>query len=200
MPRMSAEQALQELLAGNQRYLQNVPEHPNQSEEQRNLLLERQQPFANVLCCADSRVVPSILFDQGLGDLFVMRVAGNIVDEGVLASLEFAIEVLRVPLTIVLGHSRCGAIRAAMQPDAESPLQASPHIEHLVKPIRQSAQRVADPSDLEAVGRAHAVAMAETISHAEPIIAAQVQTGQHRVLAGCYDLAKGKVELLSSWR
>lgn len=197
MPRMSAADALAELKAGNKRYLADKPLHPNQSESHRNVLAEGQQPLANVLCCADSRVVPSILFDQGIGDLFVMRIAGNIVDSGVLASLEFSLAVLRVPLTIVLGHSRCGAIRAAMKPDDASPLGVSPHIAHLVEPIRQSAQQVPDSDDLDEISRMHARAMAQYIAQAEPIIAEQTRAGEHQLVAGFYALAEGKVEWLS---
>ncbi len=103
------------MIAGNNRYLEGNLEHPHQTLERRGDLASGQEPFACVLSCADSRVPPEIVFDQGLGDLFVLRVAGNIVNDMIMGSLEYAVEHLGASLIVVLGHKRCGAVSATVQ-------------------------------------------------------------------------------------
>ncbi len=107
--------ALEKLMDGNRRYQVTNQTYPHQTVARRQALRERQKPFAVILSCADSRVPPELIFDQGLGDLFVIRVAGHVVDDAVLASAEFAVTVLSVPLVMVLGHSQCGAVQAAIR-------------------------------------------------------------------------------------
>src|ERR1700731_371027 len=104
--RLSPDEALQKLLAGNQRYVQDVPTRPEQSAMRRTQVAVNQHPFAIVLGCSDSRVPPEIIFDQGLGDLFVVRVAGNVLDDYGLGSFEYAVEHLHSPLIILLGPSK----------------------------------------------------------------------------------------------
>lgn len=104
------EKGLAALVEGNRRYQAQRLTHPHQNAARRAALAAGQHPFAAVLSCADSRVPPEIVFDQGLGDLFVVRVAGNITDDVVLGSLEYAVEHLHVPLVVVLGHYKCGAV------------------------------------------------------------------------------------------
>jgi carbonic anhydrase len=99
-------------MAGNQRYVQHKEEHPDQSPARRSELEAGQHPFAVILGCADSQVSPELLFDQGLGDLFVIRVAGNIVDDAVLGSIEYAVEHLGTKLIMVTGHEKCAAVSA----------------------------------------------------------------------------------------
>jgi len=109
---------LDRLKAGNRRFLDGRPIHPNQSRDRMLEVAQGQHPFAVVVTCADSRLSPEIIFDQGLGDLFVVRVAGNVADPYVLASVEYAVEHLGTNLVVVLGHEKCGAVKAAM--DASS--------------------------------------------------------------------------------
>lgn len=109
------EMALELLKEGNLRYMENKLEEADNGKKKRKELYDEQQPFAIIIGCSDSRVPPEIVFDQGLGDLFVVRVAGNVVDEDVLASVEYAVEHLEVPLIVVLGHERCGAVQAAYE-------------------------------------------------------------------------------------
>src|SRR6476661_5513416 len=111
---LSADDALAKLMAGNQRYTRHKEQHPDESLARRKELIGGQHPFAIVLGCADSRVSPELLFDQGLGDLFVIRVAGNIADDAILGSIEYAIEHLGAKLILVLGHEKCGAVSAAV--------------------------------------------------------------------------------------
>ena len=112
-PKVSPADALARLKAGNQRFVAGKLQHPHQDSKRRAELAKGQQPFAIVLGCADSRTSPEVLFDQGLGDLFVVRVAGNVLDDHALASIEYAVEHLGAQLIVVLGHQRCGAVQAA---------------------------------------------------------------------------------------
>jgi carbonic anhydrase len=126
-----AKEALQRLAAGNKRFVAEEPMHGRTSKEYRQELAGGQRPFAAVLGCSDSRVIPEMAFDQGLGDLFVVRVAGNVVAADVLGSLQYAGYHLRVPLLVVLGHEGCGAVAAAL--DAKMKSGKGPeHIETLV--------------------------------------------------------------------
>ena len=107
--------ALDRLMAGNQRFVDAQMQHPDQDPEHRLKLSQGQQPFATILTCSDSRLPPELLFDQGLGDLFVARVAGNIVDPALLGSVEYAVGHLKTPLIVVIGHEKCGAVQATLE-------------------------------------------------------------------------------------
>ena len=115
-PITSGEQALKVLLEGNERFVRGQPRHGHQSPHRRRELVARQQPYAVILGCADSRVAPEVVFDAGLGDLFVVRVAGNVAETDEKASIEYAIKHLKTPLVLVMGHESCGAVTAALQP------------------------------------------------------------------------------------
>lgn len=115
LKQLSTEQALERLLAGNRRFSRGAPIHPSQDAARRESLVDSQLPFAVVLACADARTAPEIVFDQGLGDIFVIRVGGNVADEIVIESVEFAVSTWGIPLVMVLGHQNCGAIAATMR-------------------------------------------------------------------------------------
>ena len=115
MAETSPAQAWMALKQGNERFVAGRPEHPSQSIEHRAGLAETQRPTAVVFGCADSRVAAEIIFDQGLGDMFVVRTAGHVIDSAVLGSIEYAVTVLNVPLIVVLGHDSCGAVKATLQ-------------------------------------------------------------------------------------
>jgi len=114
MAETSSAQAWMALKQGNDRFVAGRPEHPSQSIEHRNSLAAEQRPTAVVFGCADSRVAAEIIFDQGLGDMFVVRTAGHVIDSAVLGSIEYAVSVLDVPLIVVLGHDSCGAVKATL--------------------------------------------------------------------------------------
>jgi carbonic anhydrase len=114
MPYSTPVTAWNALKEGNERFVAGKPEHPSQSIEHRATLAESQQPTAVVFGCADSRVAAEIIFDQGLGDMFVVRTAGHVMDSAVLGSIEYAVTVLDVPLVVVLGHDSCGAVKATL--------------------------------------------------------------------------------------
>jgi carbonic anhydrase len=114
MPNTNPITAWKALKEGNERFVAGKPQHPSQSIEYRASLAEQQKPTAVVFGCADSRVAAEIIFDQGLGDMFVVRTAGHVIDSAVLGSLEYAVTILNVPLIVVLGHDSCGAVKATL--------------------------------------------------------------------------------------
>lgn len=190
---ITAEAALQRLIDGNLRYAAGQTEHPRQSAERRAELAKGQAPFAIVLACADSRVAPEIVFDQGLGDLFVVRVAGNVLDNHALGSIEYAVEHLHASLIVVLGHERCGAVTAAVQGG-----HAPGHIHSLVQAIEPAvAAARSEPGDaVENATRANVLRVVAQLRQAEPILAEHVKSAQLQVVGGRYDLDTGAVELL----
>jgi carbonic anhydrase len=185
--------ALARLLEGNQHFVAGTAAHPRQSAERRTTLAEGQHPFAIVLTCADSRVAPELYFDQGLGDLFVLRNAGNVLDDHIIGSIEYAVEHLHATLIIVVGHAQCGAVSAAVAGG-----RAPGHIHTLVESI-QPAVELAQKQEGDKVDntvRAHARRVAEILRRVEPILGTAVQAGHVKVVAGRYDLATGRVEIL----
>ena len=189
----TADQALERLRAGNRRYVTSKQEHPHQTGERRAGLSDGQYPFAVILGCADSRVPPEVIFDQGLGDLFVIRVAGNVLDETVLGSIEYAAAHLHTPLIVVLGHSRCGAVGATV---AGGELEG--HLPSLAAAIQPAVDQVKDqPGDLtDNAVRANARMVAEQVRSSEPVLSELVNAGELKVVAARYDLGTGVVELL----
>ena len=192
-PALTSDAALTRLLEGNQRYMRHGERHPDQSSARQKELLGGQHPFAVILGCADSRVPPELLFDQGLGDLFVIRVAGNIVDDAILGSIEYAIEHLGTKLILVLGHEKCGAVSAALEGG-----EAAGHLKTLVAAIQPSVSATAkNPGD-----RVHncvvenARRVARQLRQSEPVIKEAVERNELKIVAADYALDTGKVTLL----
>jgi carbonic anhydrase len=177
------ESAFQSLKEGNERFVTGSLSNKDSYIEDRKRLCEGQHPFAVVLCCSDSRVVPEIIFDQKLGDLFVIRNAGNIVDEEVLGSIEYAVEHLGSPLVVVMGHASCGAVTATYQ-GGDLP----GHILDLAKRIKPSINKSCCIDDN---AKQHARRMAQLIEEDEI-----VHDVGAKVIAAFYDLQSGKVEWL----
>lgn len=190
----AGDQALKKLIEGNLRYTASKPAYPNQTGERREELLEGQHPFAIILGCSDSRVPPEIIFDQGLGDLFVIRVAGNIVDDIALASIEYAAEHLHSPLLMVLSHSKCGAVQAAIE--GEEP---EGHLSSITSVIQKALDEVKDkPGDLlDNTIRANAILTSEKLKTSEPILVKLVNDGKLKIVSAYYQLSSGKFEVLS---
>jgi carbonic anhydrase len=186
---LSPDAALQEMLAGNQRFSAN-----QLTSIQHDLLVlkertaEKQEPFAAVLACADSRVPVELMFDQTIGHIFVTRVAGNIVTPEIIASLEYGVAVLGVEVVLVLGHSNCGAVKAAMKADA-APGQISSLYPHLRRAVEQSG------GDVDQAIKANANVQAELLRTSSPVVRDAMKAGKVKVEAGVYDLASGKVTL-----
>lgn len=192
-PSVSAEQALHLLVEGNQRYTANQAAHPHQSAERRAETLGGQHPFAIILSCADSRVPPEVFLDQGIGDLFIIRNAGNIVDEVVLGSMEYAVEHLGVPLIVVLGHTKCGAVTATVQGG-----EAPGHIGSIVatiQPAVEASKGAAGDAVLNAT-LANVRLMVEKVQQCEPILAEAVHHQHVKVVGALYHLDTGAFELL----
>jgi len=191
--RPTADEALKILLEGNQRFVEGKLEHPNHCEESRQSVASGQEPIATVLTCADSRVPPVDIFDQGIGDLFVVRVAGNIIGFHSLGSIEYAIQHLHTPLVIVMGHACCGAIGAVA---SEAKLDG--HMASFTAPIQTAIKKVKDmEGDLvNNAAKEVAVMIARQIEESEPIIADIAKAGKVKIIPAYYDLSTGKVSLL----
>jgi carbonic anhydrase len=193
----TSEAALRQLLEGNRRYVAERMEHPRQGASRREALAIEQYPFAAVLGCADSRVPVEIVFDAGLGDLFVVRSAGPVLDGGILGSLEYAVKERRVPLLLVLVHERCGAVGAAVA-TARGAFRPEGRVEHITTAIAPAVKAAAgQPGDpLENALRAHAARLVADLRQAEPILAPAVAEGRLRVVGARYDLESGLVEVI----
>lgn len=194
VPKVSATEARKLLVEGNGRFVAGVTQHPRQSPGRRAELSASQHPVAVVLGCADSRTGPEILFDQGLGDLFVVREAGNVVDDHTLGSIEYAVEHLHTPLIVVLGHERCGAIAAARDTVAAH-AHAEGHIESLVAAIRPAVAATAG-QDAEATCKANVRNVVKALRSSEPILRHTTEAGGVDVVGAYYDLDTGIVTFL----
>jgi carbonic anhydrase len=183
-------QALQRLKDGNERFAADRPARKDIGNARRQELAKGQHPFAVILGCADSRVPPELVFDQGLGDLFVIRVAGNITDPSLIGSIEFAVSVPRVPLIVVLGHEECGAVKAALdEPRPTGNLGELIRKIHVGKRAREEGAK-----DLPAAIRANAVYQASQLTRQSPVIKEFVDRERVRIVVGIYSLSTGKVE------
>lgn len=185
------DEALRELKDGNRRYAEARAETPHRGVERAVEVSKAQHPFGQVLACSDSRVVPEIVFDQGLGDLFVVRVAGNIVDPAVEGSLEFGAQQLGARLIVVLGHRRCGAVTAAVQKVA-----SANHIRFLMDRLQPALDEVRDrPGDpVENAVHAQVEKAVDQLRQSEPTLAHLRREGQLKVVGAVYDLDTGRVE------
>jgi carbonic anhydrase len=184
---------MQELHAGNVRYAGGWPTQPRQTRDRRLEIASAQHPFAAVLGCSDSRVPPEIVFDQGLGDLFVVRTAGHVVDHMVLASLEYAVEHLKVPLIVVLGHTRCGAVEAAIE-GGEHP----GHLHDLVEAIRPAVEAAEDERAhlLDRAVRENVIRVVAELEASRPVLAYLVQEETLSIVGAVYTLETGRVEFV----
>jgi len=188
--------ALKELQEGNQRFVNGQMQHAGQSPQRRHELAESQQPFAVILECSDSRVAAEVVFDQGLGDLFVIRVAGNIVDTAVLGSIEYAVDHLATPLVVVMGHQNCGAVSATLES-----LQghATPHndiaalVTAITPAVAVAKQQRGDL--LDNTIRANAQQSRDAIVNA-PEVKRALDAGKRKVVATYYNLDVGTVTII----
>lgn len=192
-PALSPDAALKKLMAGNQRFVQHQPQYPDQSAKRLQEVAQAQHPFATILSCADSRVPAEILFDQGIGDIFDVRIAGNIATPEAIGSIEYAVALVGTPLLMVLGHERCGAVTAAVK---NEPLPGV--ISTFVTPILPAVKRVKDqPGD--AVDNAVVANVRYQIEQLQrsPLLLERVQSGKLKIVGGRYDLDTGTVTMLA---
>lgn len=201
-PVLSPDEALKELLAGNERFMKGQTKNPRRSPDEFSALAAAQYPEAVIVSCADSRVAPELLFDVGVGDIFVVRVAGNVIGGTgvtVKGSIEYAVAELNVPLILVLGHSGCGAVKSAMQHiDAKDSLPGAINgLVELIKPAVHKSKGM--PGD--ALGNAIAVNVqlgVDKLNRLDPIVAPRVKEGKLKVVGGVYDLKTGEVKILKT--
>ncbi len=198
----SPDAAIARLVEGNDRFREGQARKPRQGTVRRMQVVEGQQPFAAILACADSRVSPEVVFDQGLGDLFVVRVAGNTAaDAVVIGSLEFAVEVLGAIVVLVLGHSDCGAVRGAIDVTTKG-VSLPGDIDAVVEPILPVVRALGEVGDddgafLDAAIAANVNSVVASLS-AVPILADRIANGSLKVIGGEYHLATGAVELVAT--
>ncbi len=194
------EEILKDLMAGNEHFAAGQFQHPHQSVAYRKSLRDGQDPRAIIVSCSDSRVPPEIVFDQGLGDIFVVRVAGNVVNPENIASIEFAVTHLGSNLIIVMGHDSCGAVRAAVNtgPDESA---GSPSLDVLVKGIQSNIQSVgtkvhSDKVSLDDQAKANTHGVIKDILKQSSIIRGQVKQKNVLLKPAMYSLETGKVQIL----
>ena len=185
--------ALEKLMAGNQRFVQHQPNYPHQSQKRLAEVAQAQHPFATILSCADSRVPAEILFDQGIGDLFDVRIAGNIVTPESLGSLEYAVSLLNTPLLMVLGHERCGAVTAAVQNKALLG-EIGSFVKAIMPAVDQVKGQAGDPVENAVV--ANVLYQMNQLQRSK-LLSEALQSGQLRLVGGRYDLDTGRVTLVA---
>ena len=217
-PMIAPAEALSRLKEGNSRFISGNRQHPHESDDERAYiaknsyenpgavslgmtseqaskrrteLTKSQHPFAIILSCSDSRVPPEIVFDEGLGDLFIVRVAGNVLNNEGLGSIEYGVDILGAQLIVVLGHQSCGAVDAAMKTVAANG-KAPGHIQSLVaalKPVVESTPK----GDLETTIKANVKHVVDSLRTSTPILKTKVDSGNVQVIGGYYSLDTGAV-------
>jgi carbonic anhydrase len=193
-PTMPANQALKLLLEGNERFVTGKLDHPNESPERREEVAKGQHPFASVLACSDSRTPPETIFDRGLGDIFTVRVAGNVADKVVIESLDYSVKHLGVRLVMVLGHRRCGAVIAAVAGHEEEG-DVGPMLSELRPAVAAAKGMAGDPVE-NAVRENVQLVMKNLATSAE--LSAMVKSGELKIVGGIYDLDTGTIEMLKN--
>lgn len=203
LPGLSADQALAVLKEGNLRFIHGKSMHDGPSEARRLSLVNGQRPHSILLSCSDSRVPPEVLFDQGLGDLFVVRVAGNILDDSTAASIEYAVEHLGARLIVVMGHDSCGAVKAALTSSCDSHA-ASPDLDHLITTLHRSVGCKSEKNkDIETLiendpllrkpAMKNAEFVAQHMVRRSAIIRHYVEHGELKIIPAHYSLKQGEV-------
>ncbi|KJL32926.1 carbonic anhydrase [Microbacterium azadirachtae] len=196
---LTPDEAWQLMSEGNRRFVAGDPEHPNQDVGKRHELVDGQAPLATLFGCSDSRLAAEIIFDKGLGDLFVVRNAGQVLGESIVASLEYAVAILGVPLIVVLAHDSCGAVRAAIDGTAIDAAPLPPHIWRLVAPIVPAARKVLAEHggstvaeiDAELVGQEHLRNTVRDLLQSSELISQAVADGKLGIVGANYRLNEG---------
>ena len=191
---ISPDAALKSLIQGNKRFVEGKRQSPNQSKLRLQETATAQYPFASILGCADSRVPAEIVFDQGFGDLFVVRMAGNVVSPTAVGSLEFATAVLGSQLIVVLGHERCGAVSAAVKGDP-LPGRIGTFVEDIKPAVARVKNKSGDPVDNAVV--ANVQYQVELLQETSIMLAQMIAEGKLKVVGGRYDLDTGEVRIVT---
>lgn len=188
------------LVDGNQNFVHGTPAHPRQDADVRRAIANKQTPFAALFGCSDSRLAAEMIFDVGLGDLFVVRNAGQVIAETILGSLEFAVEVLKVPLILVLGHDECGAVRATMDASAGNLELEGEFIHKLVDRIMPTVERshAAGETSIDDITARHVADTIEELLERSNVISHAVKTGKLAVVGANYKLELGDIHMVVS--
>jgi carbonic anhydrase len=190
---LSTDAALQKLMEGNQRFVKHRPQYPDQSALRLQEVAQAQHPFATILSCADSRVPAEIVFDQGIGDIFDIRIAGNIATPEAIGSIEYAVVLLGSPLLMVMGHERCGAVTAAVKKES-----LPGDISTFVKAIKPALKTIKNqPGDaVENAVVANVQYQIERLKRSQ-LLSEQVQSGKLKIVGSRYDLDTGRVTIIT---
>jgi carbonic anhydrase len=193
------DEALRFLLDGNERFLTGRAAHPNQDAERRTEAANQQHPFAVLFGCSDSRVAAEIIFDRGIGDLFVVRTAGHLIGAEVLASIDFAVAVLATPLVVILSHDSCGAVGAALEAH-ESAVTPAGHMRHIVERLTPEVlqARAAGVTDRDEVARLHGRRTAEALLEESALLRERVEAGECGVVVLAYQLVDGRTHIVAA--
>lgn len=195
MAQVSADTALKRLMEGNKRFIEGRSIRPNQDIKRLQEVSKGQNPFAIIVGCSDSRVPNEIIFDQGLGDLFIIRTAGQVATYASWGSIEFANAVLGSELIVVLGHTHCGAVSAACKvPDVPG------HIVTLINAIKPAAQMAKHlpGNEVENAVKINVAMQVDQLKNLEPVLSKAVKSGKTKIVGAVYDLDTGKVEFLAA--
>ncbi|MFZ0833430.1 MAG: carbonic anhydrase [Mycobacterium sp.] len=199
MPHTNPASAWKALKEGNERFVAGQPAHPSQSVEHRASLADGQRPIAVVFGCSDSRVAAEIIFDQGLGDMFVVRTAGHVIDSAVLGSIEYAVAVLDVPLIVVLGHDSCGAVKSTLEA-LDNGVIPRGYVRDLVERVSPSVLtgRREGLSQVDEIEAHHVRETAAQLLSRSTAILERIPTGELAIVGLTYHLADGRVVLRNS--
>lgn len=189
-PNLEPEAAFKKLKDGNNRFASDDVVCPDSREMLRLSVVEKQNPIATIVGCSDSRVPPDLVFDQGVGDLFVVRIAGNVIGNSAIESIDYAVNHLHTGLIVVLGHANCGAVSAVLSGSTEDMRIIASKIEPAIAGIKPT-----EPDALEKAIKANVMAGVKQIQ-AEPRLSSLIQSGQIKVVGGYYRLDSGRVEWL----
>jgi carbonic anhydrase len=198
---LTPSEAWKRLVAGNDRFIKGEPQHPRQDVERRSEIAGAQYPEIALFGCADSRLSAEIIFDKGLGDLFVVRNAGQVISSSVIGSLEYAVEILGVALIVVLSHDQCGAVQAAIDQIDPEATPLPPHIKGITNQIAPAVERVrlsqgldsVEGLDVSEVGREHLRDSVASLLAASELIGLAIAEGRLAVVGANYTLAEGRV-------
>jgi carbonic anhydrase len=185
--------ALQKLLEGNRRFIQHHPQYPDQSQTRLQEVAQAQHPFATVLSCADSRVPVELIFDQGIGDIFDIRIAGNVAIPETIGSIEYAVTLLGTPVLMVLGHERCGAVTAAVKREV-LPGEIGSFVKAILPAVDRTQGKPGDPIDNTVV--ANVYYQIEQLQRS-PLLIERLRSGNLKIVGARYDLDTGNVVLLT---
>jgi carbonic anhydrase len=201
-PSIPPSEAFDKLKAGNERFASNELSHTQRiNDARRQELTQGQAPFAAVLTCADSRTSPSHIFDAGLGELFVCRNAGNLIDEATLGSIEYAAAHTGCPLLCVLGHNKCGAVGAAVAAAKDPTVFETPNVDDIVRRLLPAVlatrpQASDDAAWTDEAAKKNVQMVCEHVKQRSPLLRSMIEKGDFKVVGGFYDLGSGQVEYI----